>query len=79
MGAYNKAEADKRFQPVGKYQSGKVIAMQKRNLIPISNPKAIMLLREIMRIKAIVIPKRSLMGKYQPKGNYQQASGDYAH
>ena len=76
VGAYNKAEADKRFQPVGKYQA-EGYSYAKRNLILNINPKAIMLLREIMRIKAIVIPKQKSDGKYQPKGNYQ-ASGDYA-
>ena len=76
VGAYNKAEADKRFQPVGKYQAeGYSYAkaesdtkyQPKGNYAPAGN----------YANKGDSYTKAESDGKYQPKGNYQ-ASGDYA-
>ncbi|MGP7974797.1 hypothetical protein ACTXA3_14995, partial [Proteus mirabilis] len=76
VGAYNKTEADKRFQPVGKYQAeGYSYAkaesdtkyQPKGNYAPAGN----------YANKGDSYTKAESDGKYQPKGNYQ-ASGDYA-
>ncbi|MGG4691712.1 hypothetical protein ACLPD9_06605, partial [Proteus mirabilis] len=76
VGAYNKAEADKRFQPVGKYQA-EGYSYAKAESDTKYQPKGNYAPAENYANKGDSYTKAESDGKYQPKGNYQ-ASGDYA-
>ena len=76
VGAYSKGDADKRFQPVGKYQA-EGYSYSKAETDTKYQPKGNYALAGNYANKGDSYTKAESEGKFQPKGSYQP-SGNYA-